>query len=300
MIAVAELDRQHAADERHRQRQEGERRQAPAPEGRLQQQEDPDARRRSPTDEQPLLRGLPLLVLTEDLGVVPERERRRSRARSSTSSRHGAEIASARRWRSTSIRRESGLALDHVRGRLRCGRRRRRRGATCSPSGVSIGSSLDARQAVARLGRAPDVDVVGPARRGRCRRPPRSRSGRRRAPDVAGLQAVALRGREVDLDLHLRDVGLELDVLLDDAVDLSDRLLRPPRPVSQDRVEVVARRCGRRSPRSLPSAPRGSAPSDRSARRGRGRGSRRRPPGRWRASRRSRRPGSTLIQFSPK
>ena len=71
--ATARPGREHAADQRHRQGQEDEHRQPPPPERRLQQEQD-----RAPGDErrleQPALRRLPLLVLAEELDVVPAAE----------------------------------------------------------------------------------------------------------------------------------------------------------------------------------------------------------------------------------
>ena len=88
-----------------------------------------------------------------------------------------------------------------------------------------MGNVPDGREAVAGLGRAPDLHVVGLA-------VPEDvadllagdeRGGR--AADVARLEPVALGRLEVDRDLDLGHVVLELDVLLDDAVDAAHQVL---------------------------------------------------------------------------
>ena len=160
--AAADERRQRPADERHRQRQEGQRREPPAPERGLQEQEDRERgaeRRRSAGGAAP-----PAAPCTRPAA------RRGSRAGSSISSRPSsissrdrAEVAPAHVGADLDAAREV-LALDRVRRRRDRARRPPRPAAPARRSGVSIGSSLDARQAVAGLGRAPHVHVVGPAR----------------------------------------------------------------------------------------------------------------------------------------
>ena len=71
--ATADERRQHPAADGRRQRQEREHRQAPAPEGRLQQEEDADDGRDADA-QHAALDTLALLVLSEDLRAVLERE----------------------------------------------------------------------------------------------------------------------------------------------------------------------------------------------------------------------------------
>ena len=157
--AVAERGRQHAADQR--QRQASRRTAPPAASCRRRRA----GAGRSPIaaaiakHEQALLGRLPLGVLAEHLGVVPEREldvfeplprprRRPSRGRA------------PRRWRSTSIRREaSSRLISFGVGTIRTSATSPRR--TWPPSGVSISRSR-CRSRLSRVcGRAPDDDVVG-------------------------------------------------------------------------------------------------------------------------------------------
>ena len=80
----------------------------------------------------------------------------------------------------------------------------------------------DVAQAVARCRRAAHVHVVGLAVPEDVADLFAREHGRRRPAHVAGFESVPLGLGEVDLDLDLRHVGLELDVLLDDAVDSAE------------------------------------------------------------------------------
>ena len=150
-----------------------------------------------------LLRRLALGVLAEHLGVVAERERRPARAaprrRRRPSRGRGPSTLAL-----TSMRRGLRLAVDHV-------RRRRDRDVghvaerDVPAVGVSIGSVRDVVEAVARLGRAPDLHVVGLAVAEDVADLLAGEQGRRRAPDVARLEAVPLGRGEVDLDLRPGD-----------------------------------------------------------------------------------------------
>ena len=72
--AVArEIRRQHAAHQGQGQAQEGQHRQAPVPEGRLQEEEDHEHRDK-PGEQDALLGSLPLGVLAEQLRVIAQRE----------------------------------------------------------------------------------------------------------------------------------------------------------------------------------------------------------------------------------
>src|SRR5262249_1755171 len=71
--ATAGERREHATDQRHRQRQEDENREAPVSKAGLQEEEDAE-RGGAREAEHALLSGLTLRVLTEQLGVVLERE----------------------------------------------------------------------------------------------------------------------------------------------------------------------------------------------------------------------------------
>ena len=68
-----------------------------------------------------------------------------------------------------------------------------------------------------------------------------AREQRGRGPaDVARLEPVALRRGEVDLDLDLRNVVLELDVQVDEAVDLGDDVPAPRPPCCRRTSRSVA------------------------------------------------------------
>ena len=191
MIAAAEIRRQHAADQRHRQGQERQHRQPPAPERGLQEQEDRRAPATIAEEQQAALRRLALRVLAQQLGVVPERERRPSSSCSSTSRDH------RRRDRGPS---HVGADVDAARELLVLDRRsasaRSRTSATSSsrtwpPSACRSAGSRIVGQAVARLGRAPHVHVVGLAVAEDVADLLAGHQRRRGPPDVAGLEAVA-------------------------------------------------------------------------------------------------------------
>ena len=98
---------------------------------------------------------------------------------------------------------------------------------------------FDVRDVVAGLGGAPHLHVVGLAVPEDVADLLAGHQGGRGPPDVARLQAVALRGGKVDLHLHLGDLGLELDVLVDDAVDAGQQLLHLVGLLAKDR-QVLA------------------------------------------------------------
>ncbi len=98
---------------------------------------------------------------------------------------------------------------------------------------------LDARQARARLGRAPDVDVVRPAAAEDVADLFARDPGAGGAANVAGLHAVALRLGEIDLDLDLRDIRVQLHLRFDETVDALHQPLHLGCLLGED-VEVVA------------------------------------------------------------
>ena len=57
--------------------------------------------------------------------------------------------------------------------------------------------------------------------------------GGRRTADIAGLQPVRLRGREIHLDLYIGLLDLTLDTQVGDTIDVRDALLHFPGQVGQ-------------------------------------------------------------------
>ena len=96
----------------------------------------------------------------------------------------------------------------------------------CSPLAVSIGSCLDLAEVCARLGSAPHAHVEDPGRVVRIADLLAGDHGRCRAADVTRLQAVAICRRKVDLHVDLGDLGQQLDMEVDDALDLCELLLQ--------------------------------------------------------------------------
>ena len=109
---VAQVGGQHPAHQRRGQSQEDERGQPPAAEGGLQQQEDADGGGDAEA-EQPLLGGLPLGELAEQLGVVLEREVDRGQLRLDVADDR-AEVATTHVGANVDIARE-GLVQNLIR-----------------------------------------------------------------------------------------------------------------------------------------------------------------------------------------
>ena len=128
--------------------------------------------RRRRSSQQALLRGLPLRVHADHLGVVLEREvdrlqaAPRRRARPHPRSRPSTLAP-------TSMRRTTVLVLDGVRRRSRSSPWRRRRDRHVARRRVDRAALRMSSTLCAGCRDAPDLDVVGLAGRGRCRRPPR-------------------------------------------------------------------------------------------------------------------------------
>ena len=153
----------------------------------LQQQEDRQHGRHR-VDQDPLLRGLPLGVLAQHLGVVLVRERDVVELVLDLR-HHGAERAAAYVGVHVDAA-EAVVVLDEVRGRLELDLRQFAQRHALARGRVDQ-QLLDAGHVPPRLRRAPDLDVV------RLAVPedvadllPRDQGGRR-AADVAGLEAVA-------------------------------------------------------------------------------------------------------------
>ena len=202
-----------------RQGQERQDRQARAAERGVQQEEDGDRGDDANRNSRSLLRGLPLGVLAEQLGVVL---RAGSRSASSARPRRRRRPTPRSRPRTlapTSMRRDSVLVVDV-----------RSASAATWTSATSPSRTLPPA-ACRSAGRGCRSGSAAP--RARSRRPRRrpcrledvadllARDQRgRRAADVARLEPVPLRRGEVDLDLDLGHVDLQLlDVQVDDAVD---------------------------------------------------------------------------------
>ena len=90
-------------------------------------------------------------------------------------------------------------------------------------SGLVDHQVLQIGHAAAALGWAPQLDVVGPAAREKVTGLLTGHQPRCGPSDVAWLEAVPLGRREVDLDLQLRDVVLEVDVVLADAGNITQQ-----------------------------------------------------------------------------
>src|SRR5829696_7413776 len=218
--------REHPAHQRHRQGQEEHERQAQAREGGLQEGEDRE-RRSETVDEQVLLRGGQLGGLSQHLVAVPMWVLD-SRDACLDLLRDGAEILSLR---------HVGTDIDPVRLVLALHDVRGRRGANvCHLLQANLlasrcinGKLAYLAHAVAGLGRAPHVHVVGLAA-------PEdiadffARDQRGRLPaHVARRYAVAFSFRKVHLHRYVRHALLEGGVRLDDAIyvlDLAGDLVR--------------------------------------------------------------------------
>ena len=168
--------------------------------------------------EQPLLGGLPLGVLPEQLGVVLAREAtaaRRSRCRRRPSPGRGRP-----RWRSRRCT-GTGLVRDRCSGSARSARGRRPPAAPPAAQACRSGGSRTLVTLWRACGRAPHLNIEDlSAPRERSPTSIAGHQGGRRAPDIARLDAVALGLGQVDLDLELRLLDLEAARALDDAVDL--------------------------------------------------------------------------------
>ena len=220
MPAADVVRRQYPADQGHRQGHEGERRQADAPERGEQDQEDPDHGDGREQEEAGLGR-LSLRVLAQHLGVDPERELDRREILLQLLD-HGAEVT-ALHVGAHGDRSREGLTRDRVRCRDEpdVGHVLQLHVAPVRGVELHLGYVV---QAVARRRRAEHVHVVRLAVPEDVADLFARQHRRRRSAHVARLQPVALGLHEVDIDPDLRDVGLELDVLFDDAVDvLEDR-----------------------------------------------------------------------------
>ena len=163
--------REHPADEGHRQREERDGGEPPAPEGDLQQEQDHDRRDRRP-EHQPLRGGLALGELAEDLRVEALWEIDR-RHRFLDVAGHRAEVAPAHVRADLDVAGEV-LVEDHVRGR-RDHHVSHLVKRDLRPAGCVQLQVLDRRDVAAHRGDPPDADVVHPAIGPEVAEPPRSR-----------------------------------------------------------------------------------------------------------------------------
>ena len=237
--------RQHAAGERDRQGQEDQRRQAPAPEGGLQQQEDADR--------------------------SGDRDSRRAGSRSASCRRR--RRGPRRGTRAGTRRRSSRVRRRRRRRRAsRPPRRRRRRRSARPPRGwitvglgpiAHVGDVAEAHVAAARRVDQQVADARQAVRasrarpRPRPRRPSAPRTGcRPRCPDSSvaaarrtspGLTPSCCGRREVDLDLERRLLDWQLDARSHDAVDAADDAARTSLGLALAGRPGPGRRPGRRA-----------------------------------------------------
>ena len=105
---------------------------------------------------------------------------------------------------------------------------------TTLPAGVSMGSSLTAVNAGARLRGAPDDRVVRLAVAEDVTHFLAGDEGRCRPSDVAGFQPVLRRLGQVDLNLYLGLIERNVDVIVDDALDSGELVLQLEALAPQD------------------------------------------------------------------
>ena len=235
ITAADPVRREHAADQRHRQREEREAPRAGSSRRTTIRSRKIPIAAIDREAQQPALRRLALGVLAEQLGVVLERERRPGRAAPRTRRRPSPRSRRRRRWRR---RRCGGTAFSWLitfGRRRRCARRPRRRAARAPVGGVDrqrprCRRCCRASRACSRRARRRSC------RRGRCRRPPRRDQRGRRAADVAGLERRTARAAARSTSIcDLRDVDLR--------ARRARRRRRRPRPGSpRPRRAFVAQR----------------------------------------------------------
>ncbi len=191
------------------------------PKDSQQDQEHAD-RRGDGKEHQAVLGGLPLGILAEHLGVIAQRELDLLEA-AVDFGHDGAEVAS----------RHVGADVDAPRGVFAIDHALRRPDAHVGhiaqahvPAVGRVDRQIaNAVEAAARCGRAPDVHIVRLAISEKVADFFACQQGRRRPAHIAGLEAIALRRGQIDLDLHLRHLGLELHVQIGDAGDALQGLL---------------------------------------------------------------------------